>query len=224
MRIDKIVLNIPHSRSAGFIENGWGNDVLPYILEWTDWLTDTLFFSFDNRVRPIIFELSRFVVDVERLPNDPMEKMGQGIIYRRFEDAVRGDVDENALMAMYHKHHNALKSELTETSLLIDCHSYPTKVCKDVDICIGYNEDGSKPSDDLLSLVVSHFEQFGYKVGINKPYSNSISPAMPFSYPSLMIEVNKAVYADADKFDYLHKAITSLYDKIFSSYGKENQN
>lgn len=224
MCIEKIVLNIPHSRTAGFAEYGWGNDVLPYVEEWTDWQTDTLFYSLDKRVRPIIFELSRFVVDVERLPNDPMEKDGQGIIYRRFGDAVRGDVDEDALMAMYHKHHDALKSELTETSLLIDCHSYPTKVCKDIDICIGYNEDGSKPSDDLLSLVVLHFEQFGYKVGINNPYSNSISPAMPFSYPSLMIEVNKAVYADADGMEHLHKAITSLYAKIFSSYGKENQN
>lgn len=220
MCIDKIVLNIPHSRSAGFAEYGWGNDVLPYVVEWTDWQTDSLFYSLDKRVRPIIFELSRFVVDVERLPNDPMEREGQGVIYRRFGDAVRGNVDEDALMAMYCKHHDALKSELTETSLLIDCHSYPTKVCKDVDICIGYNEDGSKPSDDLLSLVVSHFEQFGYKVGINTPYANSISPAMPFSYPSLMIEVNKAVYVDADGYKRTHEAIISLYNEIFTRYGK----
>lgn len=219
MCIDKIVLNIPHSRIAGFYEYGWGNAVLPYVMEWTDWQTDILFYSHDKRVKPIIFKLSRFVVDVERLPNDPMEKVGQGIIYRNFENAVRGDVDEDALMEIYYNHIDALKSELTETSLLIDCHSYPPKVCKDIDICIGYNEDGSKPSDDLLMLVMLHFERYGYKVGINRPFSNSISPAMPFNYPSLMIEVDKAVYADAERFNYLHRAITSLYSKIFLRYG-----
>lgn len=224
MCIDKIVLNIPHSRAAGFSEYGWGNDVLPYVKEWTDWHTDILFFSLDLRVIPVIFELSRFVVDVERLIDDPMEKVGQGIIYRNFGDAVRGDVDANVLMDFYHKHHNALKSALTGTSLLIDCHSYPEHVCKDVDICIGFNDDASKPSEDLIGLIVSHFADCGYRVGINTPYSNSITPDMPFVYPSVMIELNRAIYADADGCKRTYKAIVSLYDKIFLRYGNKNQN
>ncbi len=203
MCIDNIVLNIPHSRAAGLKESGCRDDVLPYVMEWTDWQTDSLFVSLDERIKPIIFGLSRFVVDVERLVDDPMEELGQGIIYRRFGDAVRGDVDAETLMAMYYKHHNALKSELTETSLLIDCHSYPTKVCKDIDVCIGYNEDGSKPSEELIELISNHFKGYGYRIGINKPYSNSISPEMSFTYPSVMIELNKAIYADAEKLDYL---------------------
>lgn len=221
MRIDKIVLNIPHSQTAGIAEYGWSEAIVPYVVEWTDWATDVLFYSSDKRVKPIIFGLSRFVVDVERLPNDPMENQGQGIIYRKFGTATRDKVDEVALMLIYGNHIDALKSQLTETSLLIDCHSYPSHVCEDVDICIGFNEDSSKPTEDLIDLVVGHFKADGYKVGINKPYSNSISPAMPFSYPSLMIELNKSVYAEADGMKRIHSAITSLYDKIFLRYGNQ---
>jgi hypothetical protein len=66
----------------------------------------------------------------------------------------------------------------------------------DVDICIGFNEDWSKPHKDTLELAVNLFEDNGYKVGINEPYSNSETPDCPFSYQSMMLEVNKRAYME----------------------------
>ena len=66
----------------------------------------------------------------------------------------------------------------------------------DVDICIGYNEDWSKPNKGTIELAVSLFEDSGYKVGINEPYSNSETPDCPFTYQSMMLEVNKKAYME----------------------------
>ena len=70
------------------------------------------------------------------------------------------------------------------------CHSFPSHL-SDVDICIGYNEDRSKPCKETIETAVNIFEDAGYKVGINHPYSNSETPDCPFHYKSMMIEVNK---------------------------------
>ena len=66
----------------------------------------------------------------------------------------------------------------------------------DVDICVGYNEDWSKPDRGTLEWVVNLFEDNGYKVGINEPYSNSETPDCTFKYQSMMLEVNKKAYMD----------------------------
>ena len=64
----------------------------------------------------------------------------------------------------------------------------------DVDICIGYNEDWSKPSHEVIDMAVNPFMDKGYKVGVNYPYSNSETPDCDFGYHSLMLEVNKKTY------------------------------
>lgn len=66
----------------------------------------------------------------------------------------------------------------------------------DIDICIGYNEDWSKPDKETIELAVNLFEDNGYKVGVNEPYSNSETPDCPFLYQSMMLEVNKKVYME----------------------------
>ena len=79
--------------------------------------------------------------------------------------------------------------------MLLDCHSFPSEM-SDVDICVGYNEDWSKPHKETIELAVSLFEDTGYKVGINEPYSNSETPEYPFAYQSMMLEVNKKAYME----------------------------
>ncbi len=76
--------------------------------------------------------------------------------------------------------------------MLVDCHSFPSDM-GGPDICIGHNEDWSYDAQ-LVEGVRKVFESKGYTVGVNTPYSNSITPAAPFRYTSLMIEVNKRVY------------------------------
>lgn len=78
---------------------------------------------------------------------------------------------------------------LTPDCLLIDYHSFPSDLY-DCDICIGHNSDKTF-DEQLVSLVKQQFESSNYKVTVNVPYSNSLSPETGFTNKSLMIEVNK---------------------------------
>ena len=199
-----IVLNEPHASIEGLYDDKlsfWDIDarfINEVVFRLTDWHTDFLFHGFrDERIRTVRFPYSRFVVDAERLWDDPLEKEGQGILYRRFGGYCRTIPQqcERRLYNLWHEHQHKLKSALCENALLLDCHSFPEEQ-GDVDICIGFNEDWSKPDRSTLDLAVNLFEENGYSVGINYPYSNSEAPECPFRYQSMMLEVNKRVYME----------------------------
>ena len=86
----RIVLNIPHASPVfPFGRGGWEDGIRREIDRWTDWYTDWLFSSasrLDSRIIPVAYLFSRFFCDVERLENDPLEAVGQGIVYERFGD------------------------------------------------------------------------------------------------------------------------------------------
>ena len=206
MKYKRIVLNEPHASVEGLydellsfwnIDANFVNDV---VLKWTDWHTDYLFHGYQrNEIHTVRFPYSRFIVDAERLWNDPLEEQGQGILYKQFAGYQRDipKTHEPMLLNLWHQHQQRLKTNLCENALLLDCHSFPCEV-GEVDICIGYNEDWSKPDASTLSLVVNLFEENGYTVGINNPYSNSETPECPFVYQSLMLEVNKRAYMEEE--------------------------
>ena len=195
---NNIVLNIPHASVGGLGIARWDNKValLSEVKRWTDWFTDLLFIP-DNRegIQFITSDYSCFVVDVERLVNDPLEKIGQGIVYKMYNGLHRTfKGNEEIEMFRYHaKYIRDLRLMLNEHSLLIDCHSFPSDL-SDVDICIGYNDDWSRPTDFVIELCKSVFEKHGYQVGINTPYANAIAPETGYTYNSIMIEVNKRRY------------------------------
>lgn len=205
MKYSNIVINEPHASVEGLYDEKlapWNIDkqfINDIILEWTDWHTDYLFHTtYDKRVNTVRFPYSRFIVDAERLWNDPLEDIGQGIIYRNFNGYVR-HVDKEAeyrLLNLWKLHQDRLRNRLTEGALLLDAHSFPENM-GDVDICIGYNEDWSKPKKETIDYAVNLFEDNGYSVGINYPYSNSETPECPFTYHSMMVEVNKKVYMES---------------------------
>ena len=228
MNYDNLVLHIPHSSAEGLDDSGWPmTDAFRTIVNrWTDWATDSLFTvsSYDSvydRVRAVIFPISRFVVDVERLPDDPLEKKGQGIVYHQFDEFHRAvsPEEKTRLLDIYHSHHSRVASLLTPESLLIDCHSFPSHL-SDIDVCIGCNDDWSCPPPEVIDLVVGTFKQAGYKVAINIPYSNSVTPPCAFRYHSVMIELNKRTYWDETLLQTtpnaakLHALIIDLYKKL----------
>ena len=177
------------------IDEKFVNDI---VLKWTDWHTDYLFHGYrKENIRTVRFPYSRFIVDAERLWNDPLEAEGQGILYKQFEGYSRmiPQEYEEHLLNLWHNHQERLRHNLCPDALLLDCHSFPSEM-SDVDICIGYNEDWSKPNKETIELAVNLFEDCGYKVGINEPYSNSETPDCPFTYQSMMLEVNKKVYME----------------------------
>ena len=204
MQYNRIVLNEPHASIEGLYDDrlsGWSVDdrfINDVVFRLTDWHTDYLFHGFRHpNIRTVRFPFSRFIVDAERLWDDPMEDIGQGIIYRHFYGYQRQVPRpyEVLLLKLWASHQQRLKSNLCENALLLDCHSFPEEQ-GDVDICIGFNEDWSKPSRELLDFTVNLFEENGYSVGINYPYSNSEAPLCPFGYQSMMLEVNKRVYLE----------------------------
>ena len=199
-----IVLNIPHSSINGVFDpkyGGWpGNQyfINNHLNRLTDWFTDFLFLPLSKKenVDTIVFPYSRFVCDVERLENDPLEKEGKGIIYTKagnFERNVMNEEQIKNTMQLWEQHQEKLKEYIkSPETVLIDCHSFPSDLYN-CDICIGHNDDWSY-NKDIVDGIVEIFKSMGYSVEINKPFSNSISPEMPFHYTSVMIEVNKRVY------------------------------
>lgn len=220
----KIVLNIPHaSKLMTPLTCGWTdkNALQKHIDRWTDWKTDLLFTVKDERIIPVIAKWSRFMVDCERLEDDPLEEIGQGIIYTKFEDCTRRPLTkflQDALMDEYHKHINALKQELTPNSLLIDCHSFPSDL-SDVDVCIGFNyDDWSTPDDKTVYTIKSVFEDAGYRTEYNEPYGNSISPKTDFKYASVMINLNKRTYLDENTLQFIPEGRKKMKATISECY------
>lgn len=93
----------------------------------------------------------------------------------------------------------------------------------EIDICIGFNEDDTKPSQETIDLIVNHFRMAGYSVSVNYPYSNSVCASMDpekIRVKTIMIEVNKSVYLQSDEitpgkgFDKVNALISYLYDKL----------
>lgn len=232
-KFDKIVLNIPHSSINGILDkdSGWkmNANLINIMMRETDWHTDFIFNDENNpKVVSCVFPYSRFIVDVERLENDPMEKEGRGIIYTDVHGFKRDYLyakQTKKLLALRTSHLNGLVENITDNTIVVDCHSFNDDMGSDVDICIGFNEDWSKPSDECINGIVAIFEQAGYKVGINTPYSNSITPsAAPQTFKSIMIEVNKKTYlkncceinVDTQYAPKLSKTIKKVYEFLIS--------
>lgn len=204
MKKRNIVLNIPHASINGVFDpqyGGWPCNqyfVNNCLNKLTDWYTDFLFSTLSEQkdVSTVVFPYSRFVCDAERLENDPLEKMGQGIIYTEYGFHKRNPMNKKQTkrtMRLWKKHQKLLKKEIkSENTVLIDCHSFPSEM-SDCDICIGYNNDWSY-NEKIVNGIVEIFKSMGYSVEINKPYSNSITPKKHFHYTSILIEVNKRVY------------------------------
>jgi len=207
----KLILAIPHAVRR-FQAELWSN---PRSVEadadrWTDWYTDELFTMgiTSHRIAAVIGEVSRFDCDLERLIDDPLELEGRGILYSKSHSHATRSLtaaQQEDFLRHWCNYRERLRGDLVPQSLLIDCHSFPSSIA-DIDICIGFNNDTSRPADETLRRIEQHFRQLGFSVGINTPYSNSIAPEVGFQYESVMIEVNKRLYLCEQNFILLPSA------------------
>lgn len=157
---------------------------------------------------------SRFVVDLERYEDDskePMSAKGMGLLYNKLIDGTVFDRnpfgDSGFFIQYYHHKHSQLK-EMIEAAgdgcVLLDVHSFcgvPQKCDFDQnpdrpDICLGFNDDETKPSDEKIAEIRDIFEKHGLDVALNRPFKGSMTVKTNVRYTSLMIEVNKSVYID----------------------------
>ena len=135
MQYNRIVLNEPHASMEGLYDDGlsfWKVDssfINDVVLRMTDWHTDYLFHGYrSEHIKTVRFPYSRFIVDAERLWNDPLEKVGQGIVYRYYGCHVRSvpKAAEERLFHLWRWHQKRLSNALCEDALLLDCHSFPS--------------------------------------------------------------------------------------------------
>ena len=188
--------------------------------------------SWNKRITQVSFPYSRLFCDVERLTNDPLEEKGLGICYDlpRFVP-LRKDVwtlTREQAMALYEEHHRRLALAIRDRGgLLLDCHSFSERdnilspnahEHMDIDICLGFNEDKSKPSQVTLDAVAQFFCRHGYRVAFNVPFSNAMVAQTPTPHHSLMIEINKHCYMNEDTLEVtegfirLHTELQELYE------------
>jgi N-formylglutamate deformylase len=232
------VLHIPHSstrippeerRSLHLSDQALQTE----LIKMTDWYTDELFNIGTDAVIPIIFPVSRLIVDPERFEDDALEVMvakGMGVIYTRASDGdkLREPLEQyerdQMLKAYYWPHHAKLNSEVTiilekrGKALIIDCHSFPSKPHQHEthqsksrpDICIG--TDPFHTPDWLTESIRSGFLNRGYSVEINRPFSGALVPINFYqkdrAISSIMIEINRRLYLNEDTG---HKR-SSLFD------------
>ena len=204
-----------------------------------DYYTDELFMPQEKieHIDSIIFPYCRLFCDVERLVNDSLSYKGLGISYRRIVNCNNLPMKERSFSTLkkafnyyadFHAHVSKKIVNMTFMNriLLIDCHSFssqPNLLNSNppaIDICIGFNDDETRPNNIIIEKIVTHFKAYGYKVGINVPFSNSKTFAVPVNYHSIMIEVNKKLYMveqtleKINGFNELKGVINSLYEML----------
>jgi len=201
----------------------------------TDWLVQLLEVADKSR---IIAPVSRLVVDMERFDDDSVEVMsqvGMGAIYEKGsqQQTIRRKLTQleksKLLKKYYYPHHEALEARaesLVNTygkAIIIDVHSYPSTALpyerdhtlSRPEICIGCC-DFHTPKG-LETSVVSAFEQEGFDVAINTPFSGTLVPSKFWrtseNVIGFMIEIRRDVYMDEDKFCF-HQHSDSQRTKI----------
>ena len=227
-----MLLHIPHSNTTiPSYENKMAKNenVLESIEKYTDHRTSELF-HYDGADR-VEYNYSRVFCDVEKLEeNEPMEALGLGILY---DVSNKSRKHPNKALESYKEHHKKLldttlrQKNMFGKMVIIDCHSFSNEQAEEQgfssdipDICLGTDEIHT--SSELLTLCKEHFEKDGYNIGINIPFSGTIIPLELYgdeTVLSIMIEVNKAVYADEEGFDRLKRSIGVLLKEIDFFYG-----
>ena len=218
--MNNIVLHIPHSclkLPFGFLKNAIVNKevVKNFNNAITDLYTSNLFGK--NKYSKVITKYSRIYCDVEKFADDSkeiMSKFGMGFVYTHTNTGKHffnpsEEYKTNIFSNYYIKHHNKLDSVVSKTlekgtTLLIDCHSFSRDIIMFEDkknnlpdICIGFDELYN--SEKLVNYIKTYFENCGYNVQFNYPYSGTIIPNKYFKEKAnnlfcVMIEINKNLY------------------------------
>lgn len=209
--LDRIIAWIPHT--GVYLPNVDNSPMFNTLrrdaLLLADEKVDRLYPFLPNK---IISGYSRFVVDLERyLDNskEPMVQKGMGCLYNRLIDGTpfdRAVFGESAYYTQYYKHkHLQLKQAIEnigDGAVLLDLHSFnPLPLACDIDtrperpdICLGFNDDSTKPNNITLHHLKNTFEESGFKVAFNAPFTGAMTADTPTKYKSLMIEINKKCY------------------------------
>ena len=218
-----LVIAIPHAVGKPF-DVDWNGDAAAAVFRdhFTDWETDNLFSVSMEDVSIVSCPMSRLDVDVERLE----EEVDRICNYEHVANSPQAlsTAHWNRCLAEWFKYRTDLMLEVARGAhpLILDCHSFPNDIAPDVDICLGFNTDGTRPSDETINAVTGMFQVAGYEVAHNRPYGNAIAP-LGYRGHSLMIEVNKRCYLGPDErhigggFDRLRQTLVVVYRMLLGN-------
>ena len=214
-----LILHIPHSSTIIPFTDGYcvSDEILnKEIMKMTDWYTDHLF---ENETDiSIKATFSRLFCDTERFSDDSQEvmaKYGMGVLYKKTDagEPLRNislELRKHILYDYYWKHHNQLTESVRlqledyGSATIVDCHSFPNKPLSRAldqssfrpDFNIG--TDFYHTSQKLIDASTSFFNDKGYTLGIDKPYSGSMVPVQYYQndkrVQSIMLEINRRLY------------------------------
>ena len=219
--MNKLILHIPHASeyipdSTNYIVDQ--KTLKEEVLKLTDWHTDDMFSLEDSL--SIKANFSRVFCDVERFPEDSIEIMaqyGMGVLYEKSDDGltlriVNQEMRNSILKNYYWPHHEklnlAVEQQLKENgkATIVDCHSFPNEPFKrDLnqnpdrpDFNIG--TDAFHTPKKLITLTKNFFNEKGFSIGLDWPYSGTIVPLAQYkknkNIQSIMLEVNRSLYLD----------------------------
>jgi N-formylglutamate amidohydrolase len=191
------------------------------VVRMTDWHTDRMFgWAVDRGASALIHRRSRLVVDPERFAGqsrEPMEAVGQGVVYTRTSDGQPlripdAEARARTIATLFDPYHRALSALVTEqldrfgTCTILDCHSFGTRPLPSEadqspdrpDVCIG--TDDTHTPDRLAEVMERVFAQAGFRVRRNTPFDGSIVPldryGVDLRVRSVMVEVRRGLYCD----------------------------
>ena len=172
----------------------------------------------------IAAEFSRLLVDVERYDDDELEDMasvGRGMIYKNAHDGaiIRRDIcneERHVLHERYYKPHWERLKSIAANKILIDLHSYPK-----IPWAIELMQYSDRPEIDLgtaehltpkrwVDDMKRYFEDHGYTVGINTPYSGVIDVGSKYA---MMLELRRDIISTPNSgktWDKIVKALANM--------------
>jgi N-formylglutamate amidohydrolase len=221
-----VIMHLPHSstevpsdirRSISLSDE----ELKDELLKMTDHFTDELFTGHAVPVSPVIFPVSRLVLDPERFVDDEQESMskkGMGVVYTKTSagEPLRESgflPDRPTLIHAYYEPHHELLNRLAADALreagsclVIDCHSFPSEPhpyedhqeSDRPDICVG--TDSFHTPVWLQEQMTRFFQSQGLTAALNTPFSGALVPSGFYGKErnayAVMIEVNRALYMD----------------------------
>lgn len=217
------------------------------LLKMSDHFTDELFDVATVQKRTIKFPVSRLLVDPERFESDEdevMSSVGMGCIYEKThsgEALKQASMIRDELISRYYRpHHEKLTNLVYECiqsdskCLIIDCHSFPKRplpyeLHQDVErseICIG--TDHFHTPNKLTDALVDGFENQGFSVSVNKPFSGSIVPMQFYQrdkrVQTVMIEIRRDLYMNEESGEKLvgFDAVKSKISNVISNLAQHD--
>lgn len=223
-----VICNVPHSavaipeefRTSFIIPQEELQKEAEYM---ADKYTDILYSELLHVSSVIKSNMSRIVLDIERFQNEkdePMSKVGMSALYTRTSSglALRTLSPEmkSVLERIYRDYHDSFTNLVdavlvkNDRALIVDCHSFPSvpriyepdQTSNRPDICIGTDEYHTPQK--MTDLLKNNFEELGFGVEINTPFSGSIVPTRHYKKDkrvlSVMVEVNRKSYMNEETF------------------------